>query len=204
MTSRAVLRALVPVAVALVVLTGCSGGGQPGPDNSAPAIDRTLQATIDGEWTLTRTVTETDDAANPVHAVGTVSTRAVLFADVACDDGPCEGTVQSGPTAGIRDSTTFSSVADTIRYEFSGFVNCLRQDTGAVLVPNGYAYTTSVELTVISTDAADDSTAATLDGTMTYTDSLTAEAIEAGCTREPLETTTEYSLSAVRVVATAE
>ena len=194
-------RALLPGITILLLLAGCSGGSSPDAGSSASAVDTTEQSTIAGEWTLTRTVTTSDDAANPAHAVGTVSTRALLFEDVACDNGPCTGTVQSGPTTGVRDTTTFSSSGNTIRYEFSGFVNCLRQDTGAVLVANGYAYTATVELAVISTDATDDSLASTLEGTLTYSDSLTAEAIEAGCTREPLETTTEYSLSAVRAVA---
>ena len=193
--------ALLPAVAVLLLLAGCSAGSSPDPDSSAPAVDTTEQSTIAGEWTLTRTVTASDDAANPVHAVGTVSTRSLLFDDVTCDNGPCTGTVQSGPTTGVRDTTTFNSSGNTIRYEFSGFVNCLRQDTGAVLVANGYAYTATVELAVISTDAADDSLAATLEGTLTYSDSLTPEAIEAGCNREPLESTTEYSLSAVRAVA---
>ena len=197
----ATTRALLPAIAVLLLLAGCSGGDTPEPGESSPAVDTTEQSTIDGEWTLTRTVAASDDAANPAHAVGTVSTRALLFQDVTCANGPCSGTVLSGPTAAVRDTATFASSGNTISYEFSGFVNCLRQDTGAVLVANGYAYTATVELAVISTDAADDSIAATLEGTLTYSDSLTSEAIEAGCTREPLTTTTEYSLSAVRAVA---
>ena len=201
MSPSATIRVLLPGLAVLLLLAGCSGGSTPDSDSSAPAVDTTEQSTITGDWTLTRTVTATDDAANPAHAVGTVSTRALLFEDVTCANGPCSGSVQSGPTAAVRDTTTFTSAGNTIRYEFTGSVNCLRQDTGAVLVANGYAYTATVELAVISMDAADDSIAATLEGTLTYSDSLTAEAIEAGCTREPMETTTEYSLSAVRVVA---
>ena len=202
--SRTVLaRSILPIVAILAALTGCTAGPPPSQSGSAPSLDRTEQSTIAGEWTLTRTVSSSDDAANPAHAVGTVSTRAVLFADVTCADGPCTGTVLSGPTPGIRDTTTFTSSGNTVRYEFSGFVNCLRQDTGAVLVTNGYAYTATAELTVISTDATDASLAATLEGTLTYTDSLTTEAIEAGCTREPLETTTEYALSAVRAAPAA-
>lgn len=194
---------LLPAVAMLLLLAGCTGGPAPTEGQSAPAIDTTVQSKIDGEWTLTRTVVTSDDAANPLRAVGAISTRALLFSDVSCADGPCTGTVQSGPTEAVRDTTQFSSSADTISYEFTGFVNCLRQDTGAVLVANGYAYTATVKLSVIATDAADATKATTLEGTMTYSDSLTAEAIEAGCTRAPLESTTEYTLSAVRTVAAA-
>lgn len=200
MTART---ALVAAAVLILAMTGCSGAPEPKPTGSGEAVDRSRQAEIIGEWTVTRTVTTTDDAANPAHAVAAVSTRAVQFADVECIDGPCSGTVLSGPTTAVRDTTTFESAGDVIRYEFSGFLNCLRQDTGAVLVTNGYAYTATVELKVIAMDAADESRASTLEGTMTYTDELTPEAIEAGCTRDPLSTTTEYALSAVRAAAEA-
>jgi hypothetical protein len=196
--SSAVLAAAICLAI-----SGCSAAPEPKPTGSAPAVDSSEQSTINGEWTLTRTVTESDDAGNPAHAVAAVSTRAVLFGDVECAGGPCTGTVKSGPTTAVRDTGTFSSSGDVIRYEFSGFLNCLRQDTGAVLVVNGYAYTAAVELTVIATDAEDESKASTLEGTLTYTDALTPEAIEAGCTRTPLESTTEYALTAVRAADAA-
>lgn len=197
------LLALAGVLVSAAVLTGCSGSPEPTPTTSAPAVDSSEQSQIAGEWTLTRTVVTTDDAANPARAVAAVSTRAVQFLEVECSGGPCSGTVLSGPTTAVRDTTTFESAGDVIRYEFTGFLNCLRQDTGAVLVVNGYAYTASVELSVIATEAADDSKASTLEGTMTLTDELTPEAIEAGCARTPQTTTTEYALSAVRAVVAA-
>ena len=56
-------------------------------------------------------------------------------------------------------------------------------------------------LTVIATDAADESKASTLEGTLVYTDTVTNEALELGCSREPVTTTTEYTLSAVRGAA---
>jgi len=194
------LGAVVMLALAL---TGCSGSPAPAPSSSGAAVDNTPQAAINGEWTVTRTVVSTDDAANPAHAVAAVSTRAVQFVDVECFDGPCSGTVQSGPTNAVRETTTFTSSGDVIRYEFTGFLNCLRQDTGAVLVVNGYSYTSTVELKVIANEATDDTKASTLEGTMTYTDTLTPEAIEAGCTRTPPTATTEYTLTAVRAVAAA-
>jgi len=194
-----VRRLLVAVAV-LAALTGCSGGGDPAPvpSTSVSAVSEDDQATIDGEWVLTRTVTESDDLNNPAHAVGAVSTRYVKFGDVVCPVGACTGGVLSGPTQAVRDASTFNSSADTITYDFSGLINCLRQDTGAVLVPNGYSYTAHVVLSMTSTDAVDPTKAATLEGTLTYTDTVTNEALEAGCSREPVTATTTYALTAVR------
>jgi len=192
------VKRLVGAAILLVALAGCSGGPPtPVPSGSA-AVDHTEQASIDGEWIITRTVVSSDDEANPLRAVGSVSTRLLKFTEVVCSEGPCTGVVLSGPTQAVRESTTFSSSGDTIHFVFEGFVNCLRADTGAVLVPNGYAYTETVELKVIGTDADNGSKASTLDGTLVHVDRVTNEALEAGCTREPVSTTTEYSLSAVR------
>ena len=192
-------RVLVAVAV-LAALTGCSGGGAPAPvpSGSTSAASQEKQATIDGEWVLTRTVATTDDVNNPAHVAGTVSTRYVKFGDISCPVGACTGGVLSGPTQTVRDSTSFSSAGDVITYEFTGFINCLRADTGAVLVPNGYAYTAKVELSVVATDAVDATKASTLEGTLTYTDTVTNEALKAGCSREPVTTTTEYTLTAAR------
>jgi dienelactone hydrolase len=192
-------RAVVALAV-LVALSGCSGGGDPAPVPSASqsAVSQEKQATIDGEWVLTRTVTASDDVNNPAHEVGAVSTRYVKFGDVVCPVGACTGGVLSGPTQTVRDSSTFSSSADTITYDFSGFLNCLRQDTGAVLVVNGYSYSAHVVLTLVTTDPVETTKAVALEGTLTYTDTVTNEALEAGCSRDPVTTTTEYALTAVR------
>ena len=200
------MKRLLAAAIVLAALTGCSGAPTPVPTGSSTPVDHTAQSKIDGEWIVTRTIVSTDDVNNPARAVGTVSTRLVLFGDIVCAEGPCKGGVLSGLTQAIRDATTFSSSGDTIQFVFEGFVNCLRGDTGTVLVPNGYAYTQTVELTVIATDSVDDTKATTLDGTMTYTDRVTNEALEAGCTRDPVSTTTTYSLSAVRgtIAATPE
>ena len=192
------MKRLLLAAALLAALTGCSGGPPAPLPTATGAVDHTAQSTIDGEWIVTRTVVSTDDVSNPARAVGTVSTRLVKFGDVTCSDGPCTGGVLSGLTQTVREMTTFSSAGDTIQFVFEGFVNCLRGDTGAVLVPNGYAYTETIELKVIATDAVDEAKATTLDGTLTYTDRVTNEALEAGCSREPVSTTTEYSLSAVR------
>ena len=190
------MRLGILVVVVGLALTGCSAGGATPVPSSTP-VDRTVQAKIDGEWILTRTVTSTDDVNNPAHAVGTVSTRLLKFDEVACNDGPCTGTVLSGPTQSARETGTFKSSGNTIEYTLRGFVNCLRQDTGAVLVPNGYSYVSTVTLRVDTTVPENESRAATLTGTMTYTDSLTNEALEAGCSRDPVASTTEYALTAV-------
>jgi hypothetical protein len=194
------MRRILVAFAALAVLSGCSGGGDPAPvpSGSTSAVSQDKQATIDGEWILTRTVTSTDDVSNPARAVAAVSTRYVKFGDISCPIGPCTGGVLSGPTQTVRDTTTFTSAGDVITYEFSGFINCLRADTGAVLVPNGYSFTASVELKVVATDAVDTTKASTLEGTLVYTDTVTNEALEAGCSREPVTTTTEYALSAIR------
>ena len=191
------MKRLLVAAIVLAALTGCTGGPS-APVPTGTAIDHAEQSQIDGEWILTRTVTSTDDVGNTLRAVGTVSTRLLQFGDIVCSEGPCVGTVLSGPTQAVRATTAFSSSGDTIQFVFEGFVNCLRADTGAVLVPNGYAYTETVVLKVIATDAEDESKATTLDGTLVYSDRVTNEALEAGCTRDPVSTTTEYSLSAVR------
>ena len=185
------------------LLAGCSGGGGPAPvpTTSGSPVSQEKQASIDGEWVLTRTVTASDDVNNPAHAVGAVSTRYVLFANVQCAVGPCTGKVISGPTQGTRDTSDFTSAGDVISYQFSGFINCVRQDTGAVLVADGYTYTATVELTLLAADEADPTRAATLEGTLTYSDTPTNEALEAGCSREPVTATTEYALTAVRGVA---
>lgn len=213
------IRRLAPLcALGLLLLAGCTGDPAPTPKPSETPVDETVQSQIEGEWVLTRTVTETDDADNPASAVGAVSTRAVLFGDVVCTGGPCTGGVLSGPTSDVRDATDFSSAGDVIRYTFTGNLNCLRQDTKAVLLTNGFTYTATVELRVTATgaDAADDGTegaedeaapgpgvATALEGTMTYTDTITDEAIEAGCARTPATTTTVYSITGVRAEAAA-
>lgn len=195
-------RILIALTVA-VLLAGCSSDGEPAPvpTTSGSPVSQEKQASIDGEWVITRTVTSSDDINNPAHAVAAVSTRYVLFANVQCAVGPCTGRVISGPTQGVRDTTDFTSAGDVISYEFSGFINCVRQDTGTVLVPNGYAYTATVELRLLAADEADPTRAATLEGTLVYTDTPTNEALEAGCSREPVTATTEYALTAVRGVA---
>lgn len=184
---------------AVALLAGCSSGAiMPVPSQSTTPVNHSVQASIVGEWIVTRTVVSTDDVNNPTHTVAAVSTRMVKFTDVVCSDGPCTGLVLSGPTQAVREVGDFSSSGDVISYVFTDFLNCLDQATGSVLVPNGYAYTATVSLTVIGTDELDTTKATTLDGTLSYTDTVTDEALLAGCSREPVTTTTEYTLTAVR------
>jgi hypothetical protein len=203
MIVRTPLAIAAAIAIAAVAaLSGCSAE-QPTPQPTATTdpVDHTLQATVDGEWILTREVTSTDDANNPDRAVGEKSTRRVLFSNVVCSDGPCTGAVLSGATSTVRATTTLASSANTITYDFSGFLNCVDAATGTVILANGYSYTSHVVLTVKALDKNDESVATTLEGTMTYTDTVTDEAIALGCTRDPIATTTEYLLSAVRATA---
>lgn len=193
--------AAISLAIA-TALTACSAE-QPAPHVTATQapVDHTLQATVDGEWILTREVTSSDDVNNPDRALGEKSKRRVLFSNVVCSDGPCTGAVLSGATSAVRATTTLASSANTITYDFTGYLNCVDAETGAVLLANGYSYTSHVVLTVKALDKNDEALATTLEGTMTYTDTLTDEAIELGCARDPIATTTEYALSAVRATA---
>lgn len=192
------IRPLVVVGVVLL-LAGCgTGTPTPVPTASSTPINHEEQASIAGEWVVTRTVVSSDDVNNPVHVVGEVSTRLVKFTDVICTDGPCEGMVLSGPTLDVRAVGSFTSSGDVIDYVLTGFLNCLDQATGAVIVPNGYAYTATVRLTVLATDEVDTTKATTLEGTLSYADTVTDEALGLGCSREPVASTTEFSLTAVR------
>ena len=191
--------AVVAVTAAAALLTGCSAGlPAPVPSQSSTPVDDAVQASIAGEWIVTRTVVSSDDLNNPAHAVDAFSTRLVKFTDVVCSNGPCTGLVLSGLTQAVREVGDFSSSGDVISYVFTDFLNCLDQATGLVLVPNGYAYTATVSFTVIGTDELDSTKATTLEGTLRYTDTVTNEALLAGCSREPVTTTTEYVLTAVR------
>jgi hypothetical protein len=195
---------LTALVFSMVFLTGCTAGSRAATPTSSPVVvDHTVQALIDGEWVVTRTVTKTDDVNNPAHAVAAVSTRDVQFANVDCAGGPCSGTAASGPTTGSRESAPFTSTGNTISYEFSGFLNCLNPADGTVLVVNGFEFHSQVRLTVAeSEEIASGSNATKLEGTLTYTDNVTNDALGAGCTREPIHSTTEFSLVAIRADST--
>jgi hypothetical protein len=195
------MTASAAIALALA-LSGCSGAAEaPKPTTSAAAVDHTVQATIDGEWVITREITASDDVNNPAHAVAEKSKRYVLFANLVCTQGPCTGDVLSGPATDVRATSTFDSSGNTITYDFTGFLNCVDQETGDVVVANGYSYTSHTVLTVKALDKNDETIATTLEGTLTYSDTVTDEALLAGCTRDPITANVEYSLTAVRASA---
>jgi hypothetical protein len=195
------------IAGAALVLSGCTSGGPvviPTLSGSAPAsnsggnsANNSEPSSVDGEWVLTRTVTRSDDTNNPAHAVGAVSVRDVLFSDVHCAPGSCAGTIESGPTTAVRDKAKFTSDGNVFSYDFSGFVSCLSPADGTVLVANGFQYRSHVELTVADPGSTG-SAATNLEGTLSYTDSITNDALSAGCARDPVSSTTEYELVAVR------
>jgi hypothetical protein len=105
-------RAALIVAVAVVAtLAGCTG---------SPAEDETVtgpQASISGEWVVTRTVVASDDTTNPARAVGANSVRYVLIEREDCDSAACPGTVSSSyrPTAGWSTSSAAHWTASTPR-----------------------------------------------------------------------------------------
>jgi hypothetical protein len=201
MIRTATMTASAAIAIT-IALSGCSGAAEaPKPTTSAAPVDHTVQATIDGEWVLTREITSSDDSNNPAHAVDEKSKRYVLFANVVCTEGPCTGSVLSGPARDVRATSTFTSAGNTITYDFSGFLNCIDQETGEVLMANGYSYTSHAVLTVKALDKDDESIATTLEGTLTYSDTVTDEALQAGCTRDPITATVEYTVTATRASA---
>ena len=183
-------------ATALVALSGCTGGGsQP----TGTAAVTTPQADISGEWVVTRTVATSNDASNPARVVGATSVRYLMVDRDDCDEQVCDGTVSSGATLEGRVQTELAQTDGGFDYTFAGNLDCMNSATGGVLVVGGFAYSQTAKLTVgATTDVDGTPTAATLTGTIDYTDSPTADAIEAGCTRDPLTVDVEYTVTATR------
>ena len=188
---------LVLAAIALVSATGCSGEPTPAPVPSSTVT--APQASLDGEWVLTRTVTASDDTTTPERAVGAESTRYVLIETPGCDAAACPGTVSSGAAPEGREQASFEVIDGGIRWAFDGALDCRRAETGAVLVVDAFTYDQAVELLV--TDRADvdgTDTATRLEGTISLTDSLTTAGIDGGCLRDPITVNVSYSVVAVR------
>ena len=136
------------------------------------------------------------------RAVGAVSTRLVLLDQTACDEIVCPGMVSSGTTVDAREQTPLSQIDRGVTWTFTGSLDCVRAESESVLVLDAFDYVQKTELRVTGTEEVDGVLTATgLEGTIVYSDSLTQDAVAKGCVRDPLETTVEYSVTAVRNTA---
>jgi hypothetical protein len=195
MPSRRVVAVLL-ASIALVGLGACTTGA-PQPDDTAAVI--APQADISGEWVVTRTVTASNDPTNAARAVGATSVRYVLVDRDDCEAALCEGTVSSGATLEDREETSLDQTDGGFDYAFVGNLDCMNAATGGVLVVDGFAFEQAATLTVGETTEADGrQTAATLTGTIDYTDTVTAAAAENGCTRDPMTVSVSYAVAATR------
>jgi hypothetical protein len=190
--ARGAAAALV-VLGALTALSGCTPETTAQPDDAA-AVTAT-QASFTGEWVLTRTVVSSDDATNPEHVVGAVSTRAVMLERDSCADALCPGTVTSGATVAARESTPFTQTDGGLTYVFRGSLDCMNTVTGGVLVVDAFDYSQQV---VLTTGDVVDNAASSIAGTISYTDTLNQNAIDRGCIRDPSTVNVEYTVTGVR------
>ena len=198
MPSRRVV-ALLLASTALLALSGCTTSA-PRPDDT-PAVTAP-QADISGEWVVTRTVTESNDPTNPSRAVGATSVRYVLVDREDCGAALCDGTVSSGATLESREETPLTQTDGGFDYAFTGSLDCMNAATGGVLVVGGFSYEQTATLAVGETTEVDGGpVAATLTGTITYTDTITAKAAENGCTRDPVAVDVTYAVAATRTPA---
>lgn len=178
----------------MITLSACTGS----PEDAKPAVT-TPQADISGEWVVTRTVLTSNDATNPARVVGAASVRYVLIDRDPCDEPLCEGTVSSGAGLDGREETELAQTDGGLDYEFSGTLDCMNATTGGVLAVDGFEFTQTATLAVgESADVDGEPTASTLVGTISYTDTVTAAALELGCTRDPATVTVEYAVAATR------
>ncbi|WP_411700161.1 hypothetical protein [Conyzicola sp.] len=198
MPSRRVV-ALLLASASLVGVSACTTG-DPRPDDTATVT--TPQADISGEWVVTRTVTASNDPTNPGRAVGATSVRYVLVERDDCGAALCDGTVSSGATLEDREQTALTQTDGGFDYAFTGGLDCMNATTGGVLVVDGFDYEQTATLTVGETtgDAAS-AMAATLAGTITYGDTITQNAAENGCTRDPAAVEVTYAVAATRTPA---
>ena len=192
MPSRRVV-ALLLASTALLALSACTTGA-PAPADT-PAVTAP-QSDISGEWVVTRTVLTSNDPSVAERAVGATSVRYVLVERDACKKALCDGTVSSGATADAREKTALRQTDGGFEYEFTGSLDCMNTATGGVLAIDGFDY--SQKATLTAGETGEGVTAATLSGTITYTDTVTEAALEAGCTRDPLTVDVTYSVAAVR------
>ena len=189
---------IATVGLVAILLAGCGSGE---PEVVEPVVT-TPQASLEGEWVLTRTVTASNDSSNPERAVGAVSTRLLKITRSDCETALCPGTVSSGVSLEAQRETELTQVDGGLEWAFMGTLNCLNSASGLVQVPDAYEFTQTVILQVTETsDESGVQSASKLEGTMTFSDSLTLEAHQAGCKREPIEANVEYSVVAVRATA---
>jgi hypothetical protein len=194
------LSASATAAVVLAALVGCTPASSGGDDAGGPVT--TPQASIAGEWVVTRTVVSSDDTTNPARAVGANSVRYVLIERDDCDSAVCPGTVSSGATPDARESTELTQIDGGLEYDLTGTLDCLNTATGSVLAVDAFEFRQSATLTVATrAEVSGVDTASTLTGTLSYTDTLTDDAAADGCARTPSTVAVEYTLSAVRAPA---
>jgi hypothetical protein len=188
--------ALLLASTSLLALSACTSGA-PTPDDTAAVT--APQADISGEWVVTRTVSASNDTTNPARAVGATSVRYVLVDRDDCDEALCPGTVSSGAAVDARENTELTQTDGGFEYTFTGALDCMNSTTGGVLFVDGFDYTQTAKLTVgQATDVEGQATASTLTGNLEYTDTGTAAALDAGCTRDPLSVAVSYTVTAVR------
>ena len=192
MLSRRVVAVLF-ASTALLALSACTSGA-PTPDDTDEVT--TPQADISGEWVLTRTVLTSNDTTNPARAVGATSVRYVLVERDDCADALCAGTVSSGAALDVREETTLTQTDGGFDYDFTGALDCMNATTGSVLAVGGFTYEQAATLT--SGETGEGVVASTLAGTITYTDTVTPAALEAGCTRDPLTVEVTYAVAGAR------
>lgn len=190
-------------AIAAVAAVGLalslSACGTPAEPESTSVVVTTPQAALTGEWILTRTVTASNDLTDPSRILGAVTTRMISFEQETCDTALCPGTVVSGVTTEDRESTSFTPIDGGLTWTFDGTLNCLSVATGEVQVADAFTFSSLSVLSVSESAEVDGELSATvLVGTMVLTDSLSIEAFDSGCRRDPAETTVEYTLSAER------
>lgn len=196
--TRSIAIRIATVGIVATLLTGCGAGE---PEVVEPVVT-TPQASLEGEWVLTRTVTASNDLSNPERDIGAVTTRLVSITQSICETALCPGIVESGVALEARESTDLTQTDGGAEWTFVGMLDCLNDKSGLVQIADAYEFTQTVTLQV--TETADElgvQSASKLEGTMTFSDSLTLEAHQAGCKREPIEANVEYSVVAVRATA---
>jgi hypothetical protein len=213
MTASALTRVTCLAAAIFAVslaLSGCSllaptdpgtgtedGGGDNGNDDEE-AED--APPTLEGQWIVTRVVTETSD---PSVSVGDEYVRYVTFEAEDCDDDGCTGTVASGDEEDTPEDELgigeFTQDGDDLEYTFDKqFGDCVDNTDGTVILEDAYEYVSVYTLEITDTDDIDDVDSVTeFEGESSFIGTATDEAIELGCSEEGFEE--YYTVEAERV-----